>query len=207
MYLTSKHLIPDVNLFCRWYIYTPKIQNNKKQYSSLQSFAIVFHLLNVNLKLDVVENAYNLSTQEVAVGDLEFETSWTQNQQNLTGTHGTLPTLILDDDIQASLHWLYSCLMHRLNVCKNIECHQALKFLLVWQKWQLLIPSVVFTVHSEKLTLGLLQFPSASALHFCQRKQMRCVWASWDYGNPLCYGIETNYIAAATGGLQTLFSI
>lgn len=65
------------NLF---FIYTYKIQN-KKQYSSSHFFAIKRHHLNVNRKLDVVENAYNLSTQEAEVGDLEFKTSWTQNNQ------------------------------------------------------------------------------------------------------------------------------
>lgn len=45
--------------------------------------------------------------------------------------------------------------MHRLNDCKN--SHQALNFLFICQKWQLPISGVVFTVHLEKLTLGLLQ--------------------------------------------------
>lgn len=52
----------------------------------------------------MVTNAYNLSTQEVEVGEPEFEVSRTQNNQiNLTATHGTLPTLILDDS-QISAH-------------------------------------------------------------------------------------------------------
>lgn len=42
--------------------------------------------------------AYNHSTQEEEVGEPEFEVSRTQNNQiNLTATHGTLPTLIVDD--------------------------------------------------------------------------------------------------------------